>query len=70
MSTAKSTTADRTELHVVQADPETLVAEAREESRTALRHLVELLGQPAEWGDELEQAAFARGVAWRLTEAA
>ena len=29
--------------------------------------IVELLGQPAEWGDELEEAAFARGVAWRIT---
>jgi two-component system, response regulator PdtaR len=42
-------------------------SEVRTESREALRHLVELLGHPAEWGDELEEAAFARGVAWKLT---
>lgn len=70
MSTAKTDVPARSGLHLVEADGEALVAQARAESRTALRYLVELLGQPAEWGDELEEAAYARGIAWRLTEAA
>lgn len=79
MSTAHAFTAEtpdspapRAALHLVEPDVAAFVDEARAESRTALRQLVELLGQPAEWGDELEEAAFARGVAWRIsgTEAA
>lgn len=60
-------TAPRTELRLVEPEAAALLENARAESRLALRRLVELLGQPAEWGNELEEAAFARGVAWRLT---
>ena len=56
----------RAVLHVVEPDVAAIVENARAESRSALRELVSLLGQPAEWGDELEEAAFARGVTWRL----
>jgi response regulator NasT len=39
----------------------------REESRTTLRQMCELLGYPPEFGDKLERRAYASGRIWRFT---
>jgi CheY-like chemotaxis protein len=44
------------------------VRTAREESRGALGHMLELLGYPVEWAIDLEQQAYRRGVVWRMVE--
>jgi CheY-like chemotaxis protein len=43
------------------------VTAARDESRRALAHLLELTGYSPEWADELEQRAYASGRVWRIT---
>jgi CheY-like chemotaxis protein len=50
---------------VVRALHEAVVARRRRVSRAALGEILELLGYPEDWADELEQTAFARGQAWR-----
>jgi CheY-like chemotaxis protein len=42
--------------------------ELRTESLHSLETLVGLLGYPAEWASELEQAAWERGEVWRIVE--
>ncbi len=58
----------RPELKVVRETPE--IAAARDESRSSLRTLAELVGYPAEWADALEAEAFSRGVVWRAVSQA
>jgi response regulator NasT len=40
---------------------------AREESRRALAHLLDLLGMPTEWAGELEESTYLSGRVWRQT---
>jgi CheY-like chemotaxis protein len=40
---------------------------AREESRAALAAVLELVGYPEEWADELERRAYAAGKLWKRT---
>jgi DNA-binding response OmpR family regulator len=42
------------------------VSNARQESRQALSHLLELLGYPEGWAIELEGQQFSRGHVWRI----
>ena len=71
MSSAPAVTsegpASRVPLELVQPEAHASVEAVRAASRDALRRLVEILGQPAEWGDELEEAAFRRGSVWRVS---
>lgn len=50
---------------VVRALHDAIVVRARRRSRGAIAHMLELLGHPEEWSDELERQAYARGHAWR-----
>jgi len=38
--------------------------ERRAESRRSLARLLDLLGYPEDWADDLERAEFARGIIW------
>ena len=40
---------------------------AREESRAALATLLELVGYPEGWAEDLERRAFAAGKLWKQT---
>jgi hypothetical protein len=65
---AQAETTPRPELKVVRETPE--IAAARDESRSSLRTLAELVGYPAEWADYLEAEAFSHGVVWRAVSQA
>ena len=49
---------------VVRALHDAVVARQRRLSRATIADLLGLLGYPADWSDELEATAFARGHAW------
>jgi hypothetical protein len=66
--TTETDAAGRPELKVVRETPE--IAAARDESRSSLRTLAQLVGYPAEWADALEAEAFSRGVVWRAVSQA
>ncbi len=55
---------------VVRALHDAVVSRQRRVSRATIADLLGLLGYPADWSDELEKDAFARGHAWVTTRPA
>ena len=50
---------------VVRALHDAIVIRARRQSRSAIAGMLDLLGYPEDWSDELERQAFERGHVWR-----
>jgi CheY-like chemotaxis protein len=58
---------ERDLIDTVTAAHATHVEKLRAESRAALATLMELVGYPAGWADDVEQRAYAAGRLWRQT---
>ena len=52
---------------VVHALQDAVIGRQRRTSRAAIAELLGLLGYPEDWSGELEQAAYNRGLVWRLS---
>jgi len=52
---------------VVHALQDAVIGRRRRTSRAAIGELLGLLGYPEDWSGELEQAAYNRGLVWRLS---